>query len=78
MIVVVASPSAPRFPLLSAFILTDFPMWLTLTVVFLALWFMAVGVFHVAGNAIHLVALLAALSLAQHLNGRRVKAASAR
>jgi hypothetical protein len=52
-------------------------MWLALTIVSLALWFLAVGVFNVAGNAIHLIAVLAMVALGVHLKGRR-KVASPR
>ena len=48
-------------------------MWLTLAIVLFVLWCVAVGFFHVAGNAIHLLPLLAMVSVGLHLVGRRRK-----
>ena len=50
-------------------------MWLTIALVFLVLWFLAVGFFHVSGNAVHLLAVLAMASLGVHLMRRRRKVA---
>ena len=42
-------------------------------IVLFVLWCVAVGFFHVAGNAIHLLPLLAMVSVGLHLVGRRRK-----
>ena len=48
-------------------------MWLSLALVLFVLWCVAVGFFHVGGNAIHLLALLAMVAVGLHLAGRRRK-----
>lgn len=48
-------------------------MWLSLSLVFLVLWFLALGVFHVSGNAVHLLMLFAMIGVGLHLMGRRRK-----
>lgn len=46
-------------------------MWLTLTVAFLVVWSVSVGLFHVPGNFIHLLAVAAMACGAVHLMTRR-------
>lgn len=48
-------------------------MWLMLALTFAVLWLLAVGPFHVVGNSVHLLAVLAMVSLGAHLLTRRRK-----
>jgi hypothetical protein len=51
----------------------EIPMFLTLFFVLLVLWLMGFFAFHVAGGLIHLLLIIAAISLVVHFfRGRRV------
>ena len=48
-------------------------MWLSIAVLLFLLWMVGVGLFNVAGNSVHLLALLALVSLGVHVAPRRRK-----
>ncbi len=41
-------------------------MWLTMGMVLFVLWLLAVGFFHVTGNSVHLLVVLALFSVGAH------------
>ena len=52
----------------------SFAMWFAIAVLCFLLWMVAVGLFNVTGNSVHLLALLGMVSLALHVAPRRRKA----
>ena len=49
-------------------------MWLTMALAFFVLWLLAFGFFHVTGNSVHLLVVLALFSVGAHALGRRKRA----
>ena len=53
-------------------------MWIAIAALLLLLWMVGLGLFHVSGNSVHLLAVLAMISFALHVGQwrrrKRVKA----